>query len=114
MDQFGYLLSELIPGSELVRSLGAAQKFADAGRIPVLIPFDLLRRTDPLPHSWKVTSDTIAAWVSELAGVQLLILLKDVDGLYTNHPREKGHAVLLEEILVEHLAASDGVDSYLT
>ncbi len=114
MDQFGYLLSELIPGSESVRNLVAARKVADAGRIPVLIPFDLLRRADPLPHSWRVTSDSIAAWVAESARAHMLVLLKDVDGLYTNHPRETGHVVLLEEILVEHLAVCEGVDPSLT
>ena len=113
MDQFGYLLSELIPGSEHARSLVAACKIADAGRIPVLIPFNLLRHADPLPHSWRVTSDSIAAWVAELARAHMLVLLKDVDGLYTSHPRETGHVVLLEEIFVEHLAVCEGVDPCL-
>lgn len=113
MDQFGYLLSELIPRSEPVRSLVTARKIAATGRISVLIPFDLLWRADPLPHSWKVTSDSIAAWVAELARAHMLVLLKDVDGLYTNHARETGHVVLLEEILVKHLAVCEGVDPYL-
>ena len=113
MDQFGYLLTELIPGSEPVRSLLAAHKIADGGKLPVLTPFDLLRRADPLPHSWKVTSDSIAAWVAASARAQVLILLKDVDGLYTNHPHKTGHVVLLEEVLMENLAVCKGVDPYL-
>jgi aspartokinase-like uncharacterized kinase len=113
MDQFGYLLSELIPGSEPVRSLVVARKIAQAGKLPVLTPFDLLRRADPLPHSWRVTSDSIAAWVAELARAHMLVLLKDVDGLYADHPPEIGHVVLLEEILVEHLAICQGVDPCL-
>jgi len=113
MDQFGYLLSELIPGSVPVRSLATARKIADARKLPVLTPFDLLRRADPLPHSWRVTSDSIAAWVAELARAHMLVLLKDVDGLYTNHPRETEHAVLLEEIFMENLAVCEGVDPCL-
>ena len=113
MDQFGYLLSELIPGSEPVRSLVSARKIAEAGRIPVLIPFDLLRHADPLPHSWEVTSDSIAAWVAELARVHMLVLLKDVDGLYTSNPSETGRAVLLEEILGNDLIVCEGVDPWL-
>ncbi len=113
MDQFGYLLSELIPGGEPVRSLAAARKTAETGRIPVLIPFDLLRCADPLPHSWGVTSDSIAAWVAELAKAQILVLLKDVDGLYTSHPQETGQVVLLEEILGEHLVVNQGIDPCL-
>ena len=114
MDQFGYLLSELISGSEPVRSLVTARKIADAGKLPVLTPFDLLRRADPLPHSWSVTSDSIAAWVAELARAHMLVLLKDVDGLYTNPPSETGHVVLLKEISAEHLAVCEGVDPCLT
>ena len=113
MDQFGYLLTELIPDSEPVRSLVAARKIAGAGKLPVLTPFDLLRRADPLPHSWRVTSDSIAAWVADLARAQMLVLLKNVDGLYTNHPHKTGHVVLLEEILMEYLAVCKGVDPCL-
>ena len=113
MDQFGYLLSELIPGSQRVRSLEPACQIAGAGRVPVLIPFDFLRHADPLPHSWRVTADSIAAWVAESIQAHLLVLLKDVDGLYSNQARETGQGVLLEEILVEHMAACDGVDPYL-
>ncbi|MHC1625782.1 MAG: amino acid kinase family protein [Methanoculleaceae archaeon] len=46
----------------------------------VLLPFRVLYRHDPLPHSWDVTSDTIAAWVARVAGADL-VLLKSVDGI---------------------------------
>ena len=39
--------------------------------------------TIPLPHSWDVTSDSIAAWVADLLGLDLL-LLKSVDGIIEN------------------------------
>lgn len=83
MDQYGYLLGELIPNSVLVTELLEASRFAEAGRIPILLPAELLRQADPLPHSWEVTSDTIAAWVAHKSGSSRLVLLKDVDGLYS-------------------------------
>ena len=113
MDQFGHLLSELIPDSKPVRSLPSAGRVAGAGRVPVLIPFDLLWREDPLAHSWSVTSDAIAAWVAELARAPMLILLKTVDGLYADLSGSQASAVLLEEIVLEHLAVSNGVDDCL-
>jgi hypothetical protein len=113
MDQFGHLLSELIPGSEPVRSLPSAGTVADAGKVPVLIPFDLLWRKDPLAHSWSVTSDAIAAWVAELVRAHMLILLKTVDGLYGDLSDSQGTGVLLDEILLEHLAVCKGVDGCL-
>ena len=79
----------------------------------MLIPFDLLRHADPLPHSWRVTSDSIAAWVAELACAHMLVLLKDVDGLYTIRPSETRRGVLLEEIFGKDLVVCKGVDPCL-
>jgi aspartokinase-like uncharacterized kinase len=57
----------------------------DILRIPsspcVLLPYRMMRDHDPLPHTWEITSDTIAAWVA--ASLQSdLLLLKSVDGLF--------------------------------
>jgi 5-(aminomethyl)-3-furanmethanol phosphate kinase len=35
-----------------------------------------LRVADPLPHSWDVTSDSIAAWVAGSLGARQLVLVK--------------------------------------
>ncbi len=81
MDQYGYLLNQLIEGSFLTDDLNSARKSAESGRAAILLPSALVIKEDPLPHSWQVTSDTIAAWVSHRAGSRRLVLLKDVDGL---------------------------------
>ena len=49
----------------------------------VFLPYRYLRLTDPLPHTWDVTSDTIAAWVAYALHLDLL-LLKSVDGIFIN------------------------------
>jgi aspartokinase-like uncharacterized kinase len=56
-------------------------RLAVPGRMTVFLPYAELRRRDPLPHSWDVTSDTIAAWTAATLGLDLL-LLKSVDGLF--------------------------------
>jgi aspartokinase-like uncharacterized kinase len=43
----------------------------------------VLRRQDELPHSWDVTSDTIAAWVAHKTASPL-IKATDVDGIMIN------------------------------
>lgn len=113
MDQYGYLLSDLIPDSQRVGDLASAQKVAAAGRVPVLLPFQLLWLADALPHSWQVTGDSIAAWVAKSAGAPLLVLLKDVDGLYTSAPAGQGDELLLRQVSLDQLAACRGVDRYL-
>jgi hypothetical protein len=49
----------------------------------VFLPCRYLRLTDPLPHTWDVTSDSIAAWVAHALQLDLL-LLKSVDGIFIN------------------------------
>jgi aspartokinase-like uncharacterized kinase len=106
MDQFGWLLSELIPGAER----GADLARADAGRTTVLLTAAL--PLDALPASWDVTSDSIAAWVADRAGAGRLVLVKDVDGLFADWP---AHGAPLARLTVSELAAlrPGGVDEYL-
>jgi aspartokinase-like uncharacterized kinase len=76
MDQYGHLLADLAPGARLVRS----RRELAPGRLNVLAPSAWLRRADPLPHSWDVTSDSIAAWFARTLRVRRLLLVKHEDG----------------------------------
>jgi dihydroneopterin aldolase len=60
----------------VVRSAGAALAALATGELPILAPSDWLRGADPLPHSWDVTSDSIAAWVAGEVGAERLVLAK--------------------------------------
>ena len=114
MDQYGWQLADLVPDSEPVWDLSTARAVAAAGRLPVLLPFALLHAADPLPHSWEVTSDSIAAWVAATVGAPLLILLKDVDGLFDGSPVQ-GRTTFRRRtsVSLEQLAQCEGVDGYL-
>jgi 5-(aminomethyl)-3-furanmethanol phosphate kinase len=98
MEQFGWLLSDLIPGAVRCTDLTPA----DTGRTRVLLPAGL--PFDELPASWDVTSDSIAAEVADRVGAGRLVLMKAVDGL---HGRAR--------LTVAELAAlqSEVVDEYL-
>lgn len=74
MDQYGWTLA--------AQGIGTTTKFAHPKNTCVLLPYCALRRYDPLPHSWNITSDTIAAWVADRIGGDLLVL-KSVDGIET-------------------------------
>jgi 5-(aminomethyl)-3-furanmethanol phosphate kinase len=78
MEQFGWLLSDLIPGAE--RCTDATR--AGAGRTRVLLPAGL--PLDELPASWDVTSDSIAAWVAARVDAGRLVLVKAVDGRFAD------------------------------
>jgi aspartokinase-like uncharacterized kinase len=99
MDQFAYLLADLVPDVALVRDHASATKICQEKRLPVFAPSTLLLDHDPLPHSWNVTSDSIAAWLAARWQIKLLALLKTID-LPTN------------EAQVDDLIASELVDPY--
>jgi len=80
MDQYAHLVAARLAGGVLVaepREIADALGGAGAvGRVPVLAPYCWLRETDPLPHAWIVTSDSIAAWVAGRVGARRLVLVK--------------------------------------
>jgi aspartokinase-like uncharacterized kinase len=76
IDQYAHLLADRLGNAIVVAdrpSIGAA---LDGKSLPVLAPFRWLRDRDPLPHSWNVTSDSIAAWVAGEVGAPRLVLVK--------------------------------------
>jgi aspartokinase-like uncharacterized kinase len=79
MDQYAHLVAARLPGGMLVTEpseIDAAFSVGLDGQVPVLAPYRWLRAADPLPHTWDVTSDSIAAWVAGASGAQRLVLVK--------------------------------------
>lgn len=123
MDQFGVMISSMCSNSELVQGLADVRNALVAGRVPVLLPYNLLNQADELPQSWDVTSDSIAAWVADRVKARRLILLKSVDGLFTHDPGADAKPIhakaihakadLLETINLNQMSQCRGVDPYL-
>jgi aspartokinase-like uncharacterized kinase len=76
MNQFAHVLAERLRGGALLEDRSEIDAALDAGAIPVLAPYRWMREADPLPHSWDVTSDSIAAWVAGVVGARQLVLVK--------------------------------------
>jgi hypothetical protein len=73
MDQYGYFLSDGtgIPLADTINGKGTR----------IALAYEILRKDDALPHSWEVTSDTVAAWIAYRAGARL-VKATDVDGVF--------------------------------
>jgi aspartokinase-like uncharacterized kinase len=80
MDQHAHLLASRIGVADMVQTIDEARAAHAAHRLPVLAPFQWLRAHDPLPHSWAVTSDSIAAWIAIEVGALELVLVKPIAG----------------------------------
>lgn len=75
MDQVAHLLLAVLEDAVLVRD-GPGVLRAAGRDLPIVAPYDWLRREDPLPHTWEVTADSIAAWIAGRLGARRLVLVK--------------------------------------
>lgn len=65
---------------------------------PVFLPSRLMFEEDPLENSWDVTSDTIAAYYAFRLGAAKVILVTDVDGVFTKDPKKFKDAKLFKKL----------------
>ncbi len=82
MEQYGYYIADG-SAAELVYDT----RIEDGG-VYILLPYELLKKKDELPHTWDVTSDTIAAWVAHMLEARF-IKLTDVDGIFIDGELKK-------------------------
>jgi hypothetical protein len=79
MHQYGLFLAADEPETPVVESI---QGIRNAGPICIALPYRILRADDSLPHTWNVTSDTIAAFIAHKLGEKTVIKVTDVDGIF--------------------------------
>ncbi|MET1124699.1 MAG: uridylate kinase [Archaeoglobaceae archaeon] len=101
MNQYGYLISDF--GAELIEPEDFDFEYKG---VCVILPYRLLKKYDELPHSWSVTSDSIAAWMAHKLGENLVIKVTAAGGIFVN-------GKLLEVVEASKLPANDVVDEYL-
>ena len=113
MDQHGHLIADRLPNARLITDRREIACAIDARQIPVLAPFRWLVDADPLPHSWDVTSDSIAAWVAGRVGARRLVLVKPagaegdvVDAYFTRALPGGVEAAVVEADRVDALRAA--------
>ncbi len=116
MDQYGIVLSQLISDSCMCNKREDAQRFSKAGKVPIFLPSRLMFQDGALETSWDVTSDSIAAYIAEKLSTKKVILVTDVDGVFTKDPKTHADAKLMPEISVADLLRREkrtSVDKYL-
>ena len=85
MDQYAFLLNETISGSVLTdlsnRGSLPTTIFTHPQLPQILLCSAFLRQicANDLPHSWDVTSDSIALYLAKLMDISMLVILKSKD-----------------------------------
>jgi hypothetical protein len=110
MDQFGLLLESLARAktfSSLDKALNACikKKF-----LTIYLPSQELILDKTIPTSWEFTSDSISALIAKRIEADQLILLKDVDGIFTTDPKKNKGAKLIPKLNSKEL---EGINSCL-
>jgi aspartokinase-like uncharacterized kinase len=83
MNYNGIQLSEKFPH---IKSIENSKKLKKESRsFCLFLPFQFLKKRDELPHSWEVTSDSIALYLTKKLGINKCILIKEVDGILNNN-----------------------------
>ncbi|WP_152050223.1 amino acid kinase family protein [Tautonia marina] len=84
MDLTSHCLAAIVPGLVVVETIAELPPLWNGHLVPVFAPRRFLDQedqsvSDPLPHSWSVTSDSIAARLADRLGADSLVLLKSTD-----------------------------------
>jgi len=102
MDQYGLLLSDITPNSYSVSEIEKLNKSIE-GKLQVFLPSQYIFCEDPLENSWDVTSDAIAAHIAGRINAKKLILATNVNGIFSENPKQNTNAKLIVELPAEQL-----------
>ena len=81
MHQYGLFLANGNAEFPLIETLDDVIDRDSDGGVSILLPYKILKDDDRLPHTWDVTSDTIAAFIAYKLGERCFIKLTNADGI---------------------------------
>jgi len=99
MHQYGLFLANGNAEFPLIETLDDIMD-SDGG-VSILLPYKILKDDDRLPHTWNVTSDTIAAFIAYKLGERCFIKLTNVDGILDAEGR------VIERVEIEEIVKKD-------
>lgn len=107
MDQYAHWLARRLPGSLLVTSTYETGAALDSGHLAIFAVATWLRDADTLPHSWALTSDSIAAFTAGALDAARLVLVKPVSGLASQLVDDAFASVAPVGLRVDAVSVSD-------
>ena len=101
MHQYGLFLANGNAEFPLIETLDDIIDRDSDGGVSILLPYKILKDDDRLPHTWDVTSDTIAAFIAYKLGERCFIKLTNVDGVLDAEGR------VIERVDIEEIVKKD-------
>lgn len=101
MQQYGQMLAGLRPDLLTVDSAAAIRAALASGRIPVWSPLPMA--LDPaLETSWRLTSDSLAAWLARRLNIARLVLVKSCEVPDSADPADWTAAGIVDPLFPDH------------
>jgi 5-(aminomethyl)-3-furanmethanol phosphate kinase len=105
MDAYGFLLSDLIENASTADTFEKTTQILENKKLAVFLPSRFMFSEDPLANSWEVTSDSISACIAGRLKAKRILLLTDVNGIFTKDPKKDKNAKLINQISAQELLA---------
>jgi len=125
MNYNGIEIGKKFPKLDVIEDINRLKKLDKC--LCIFLPYQFLKETDRLPHSWDVTSDSITLFLANELEIPHCFLIKDIDGILNNQNqvmkeltaseykelKKSGKLSEFESIEGELKDRSKPVDSYL-
>ncbi len=125
MNYNGIEIGKKFPKLDVIEDLNRLKKLDKC--LCIFLPYQFLKETDRLPHSWDVTSDSITLFLAKELEIHHCFLIKDIDGILNSENqimkelstleyksmKESGNLSKFESVEEELKNQSRPVDSYL-
>jgi 5-(aminomethyl)-3-furanmethanol phosphate kinase len=102
MAQYGYALCALEPRLSAARNVDAVRGALARQQIPVWLPFDLLETRADVEESWRMSSDSLAAWLAQQIDARHLVLVKNIAIERGAQMAALAVAGVVDQLFVEH------------
>ncbi|MHA1409914.1 MAG: amino acid kinase family protein [Candidatus Odinarchaeia archaeon] len=114
MVQTAYLIMDINKYAVIFSNIKELNALYDKNFLPIVNAHDFLKSDDRLPHSWDITSDSISVFIANKLNSKKLILLKDVDGIFTGDPQLNNNYRLKKRVTLKdfELFNYNVVDNY--
>lgn len=76
MEQYGLMMTGIRPDLRAASSRMEVERLLREAAVPVWLPGAMTFENPEIPENWQITSDSLAAWLAETMGAEMLVLVK--------------------------------------